>query len=153
MGGIGVIALAGIVVNNNIILIDTFNDLKERGIAPMEAILRTAAQRVRPVLLTSITTVLGLLPMVFAVNIDLIGQDIAFGAPSSQWWTQLSSAIAGGLTFATLLTLVLTPCLLMLGENISAWWKRQRETRRTTPEEQGARSTTVELRGTDGTTP
>ncbi|PLY16880.1 MAG: MFS transporter [Sedimenticola sp.] len=121
MGGIGVIALAGIVVNNNIVLIDTFNDLKKQGLEPMDAILRTAAQRMRPVLLTSITTVLGLLPMVFAVNIDLIHQDIAIGAPSSQWWTQLSSAIAGGLTFATLLTLVLTPALLMLGENISSW--------------------------------
>jgi multidrug efflux pump len=138
MGGIGVIALAGIVVNNNIILIDTFNDLKQRGLAPMEAIVGTAAQRLRPVLLTSITTVLGLLPMVFAVNIDLIGQDIAIGAPSSQWWTQLSSAIAGGLTFATVLTLVLTPCLLMLGENVSAWRQRRREARRDDPLDQGA---------------
>jgi multidrug efflux pump len=129
MGGIGVIALAGIVVNNNIVLIDTFNDLKKRGLAPREAILRTAAQRMRPVLLTSITTVLGLLPMVFAINIDLIGQDIAFGAPSTQWWTQLSSTIAGGLSFATLLTLVLTPCLLMLGENVSSWRQRRREAR------------------------
>ncbi len=137
MGGIGVIALAGIVVNNNIILIDTFNDLKARGLAPMEAILRTAAQRMRPVLLTSITTVLGLLPMVFAVNIDLIGQDIAVGAPSSQWWTQLSSAIAGGLTFATVLTLVLTPCLLMLGENVSAWRERRREARLRKPTAEG----------------
>jgi len=127
MGGIGVIALAGIVVNNNIVLIDTFNDLKKHGLAPLDAILRTAAQRMRPVLLTSITTVLGLLPMVFAVNIDLIGQDIAVGAPSTQLWTQLASAIAGGLTFATVLTLVLTPCLLMLGENVSAWRQRRQE--------------------------
>lgn len=129
MGGIGVIALAGIVVNNNIILIDTFNDLKKRGLASREAILRTAAQRMRPVLLTSITTVLGLLPMVFAINIDLIGQDIAIGAPSARWWTQLSSTIAGGLTFATILTLVLTPCLLMLGENVSAWRESRRRQR------------------------
>lgn len=126
MGGIGVIALAGIVVNNNIVLIDTFNDLKRRGLAPAEAIMRTAAQRMRPVLLTSVTTVLGLLPMVFALSIDLIGQDIAVGAPSTQWWTQLSSAIAGGLTFATVLTLVLTPCMLMLGENVSAWVQARR---------------------------
>jgi len=125
MGGIGVIALAGIVVNNNIILIDTFNQLKSSGKAPLEAIMRTAAQRLRPVLLTSITTVLGLLPMVFAVNIDLIHQDISIGSPSTQWWIQLSSTIAGGLTFATLLTLVLTPCLLMLGENVSAWRKQR----------------------------
>lgn len=131
MGGIGVIALAGIVVNNNIVLIDTFNDLKRRGLEPREAILRTAAQRMRPVLLTSITTVLGLLPMVFAINFDLVGRDIAIGAPSSQWWTQLSSAIAGGLTFATVLTLMLTPALLMLGENVSAWRERRRSARAT----------------------
>lgn len=126
MGGIGVIALAGIVVNNNIVLIDTFNVLKAQGLAPLDAILRTAAQRMRPVLLTSITTVLGLLPMVFGINIDLIGQDIAVGAPSTQLWTQLASAIAGGLTFATILTLVLTPCLLMLGENVSIWLKSRK---------------------------
>ena len=120
MGGIGVIALAGIVVNNNIILIDTFNDMKRRDVPVTEAILRTAAQRMRPVLLTSVTTILGLMPMVFAMNIDFINQDISIGAPSTQWWIQLSSAIAGGLAFATILTLVLTPCLLMLGENLSS---------------------------------
>jgi len=125
MGGIGVIALAGIVVNNNIVLIDTYNDLKNKGLPATEAILRTAAQRMRPVLLTSVTTVLGLLPMVFALTIDIIGRDLSVGAPSAQWWTQLSSAIAGGLTFATALTLFLTPCLLMLGENVSAWRARR----------------------------
>ncbi|MDJ0513516.1 MAG: efflux RND transporter permease subunit [Methyloceanibacter sp.] len=123
MCGIGIIALAGIVVNNNIVLIDTYNDLRSRGLPAEEAILRTAAQRVRPVLLTSITTVLGLLPMVFAISIDIIGQDVSIGAPSTQWWTQLSSSIAGGLAFATLLTLLLTPCLLMLGDNVSVWWR------------------------------
>ncbi len=127
MGGIGVIALAGIVVNNNIILIDTFNELRGKGMEPREAILRTGAQRLRPVLLTSFTTVLGLLPMVLALNIDLIGREVTVGSPSTQWWTQLSSAIAGGLTFATLLTLLLTPCLLMLGENFAARRRRRRE--------------------------
>ncbi len=126
MGGIGVIALAGIVVNNNIVLIDTYNDLRRQGMDPVEAALRTGAHRLRPVFLTSITTILGLLPMVLAVNIDLIHRDIAVGAPSTQWWTQLSSAIAGGLAFATLLTLVLTPCLLVLGENLAAWLARRR---------------------------
>ncbi|HEY7774451.1 MAG TPA: efflux RND transporter permease subunit [Marinagarivorans sp.] len=121
MGGIGVIALAGIVVNNNIVLIDTYNDLKRKGLGAHEAILRTAAQRMRPVLLTSVTTVLGLMPMVFALTIDIVGRDLSLGAPSAQWWTQLASAIAGGLTFATALTLLLTPCLLMLGENVSTW--------------------------------
>lgn len=116
MSGVGIIALAGIVVNNNIILIDTYNVLIKEGLEPVEAALRTCAQRFRPVMLTAITTVVGLLPMVMQWNIDLINQSFSVGAPSSQWWTQLSTAIVGGLTFATFLTLVLTPCLLVLGE-------------------------------------
>ncbi len=116
MSGVGIIALAGIVVNNNIILIDTYNVLIKEGFDPVEAALRTCAQRFRPVMLTAITTVVGLLPMVMQWNIDLINQSFSVGAPSSQWWTQLSTAIVGGLTFATFLTLVLTPCLLVLGE-------------------------------------
>jgi multidrug efflux pump len=120
MSGMGVIALAGIVVNNNIVLIDTFNHLIKRGLDPVDAALRTGAQRLRPVLLTAITTVLGLMPMVFQWNIDLINNHVTSGAPSSQWWTQLSTAIAGGLAFATVLTLVLTPCLLVYGEQKKA---------------------------------
>lgn len=114
MSGVGVIALAGIVVNNNIVLIDTYNQLRKEGLEAVEAALRTGAQRLRPVMLTAVTTVLGLIPMVMQWNIDLINRHITTGAPSSQWWTQLSTAIAGGLTFATLLTLILTPCLLVL---------------------------------------
>jgi multidrug efflux pump len=126
MSGIGVIALAGIVVNNNIVLIDTFNDLKSKGLGAKDAILRTCAQRMRPVLLTSVTTVLGLMPMVFGLTIDILGRNISIGAPSSQWWTQLSSTIAGGLTFATLLTLFLTPCMLMIGEQFTNWRENQK---------------------------
>lgn len=81
MSGIGVITLAGIVVNNNIVFIDTFNVLKSRGSIAYEAILRTCALRLRPVLLTTVTTILGLMPMVFAVDIDLINRDISVGAP------------------------------------------------------------------------
>ena len=114
MSGIGVISLAGIVVNNNIVLIDTYNILCKQGIAPMEAILRTGAQRLRPVLMTTVTTILGLMPMVMEININFIGRDIAFGGPSTEWWSQLATAVAGGLAFATVLTLVLTPCLLAL---------------------------------------
>lgn len=121
MSGIGVIALAGIVVNNNIVLIDTYNVFKTRGLATHDAILRTGAQRIRPVLLTTVTTILGLMPMVLKMNIDFSERSIEFGAPSTQWWAQLATAIAGGLTFATLLTLILTPCLLMIGANVSAW--------------------------------
>jgi multidrug efflux pump len=115
MSGVGVIALAGIVVNNNIVLIDTFNGLRKQGMMVREAAIRTGVQRLRPVMLTTITTILGLVPMVFQFNIDLIHQSFSIGAPSAQWWTQLSTAIAGGLTFATPLTLILTPCLLVLG--------------------------------------
>jgi len=114
MGGIGVISLAGIVVNNNIVLIDTYNVLRKEGFGVIDAILRTGAQRLRPVMLTTITTILGLLPMVLQVNLDFFQRTIVFGAPSTQWWTQLATAIAGGLAFATVLTLVLTPCLLVL---------------------------------------
>ena len=116
MSGIGVIALAGIVVNNNIVLIDTYNVLRYRRMDPIEAALRTGMLRLRPVLLTTITTVLGLMPMVLGVNIDIIGRNIAVGGPSTQWWTQLATAVSGGLAFATVLTLVLTPSLLVLGD-------------------------------------
>ncbi len=115
MVGMGLIALAGIVVNNNIILIDTYNQLRRQGLEPREAALETGSLRLRPVLLTAVTTVLGLVPMVLGVNVDLLAPSLGVGAPSTQWWTQLSSAIAGGLSFATVLTLLLTPCLLVLG--------------------------------------
>lgn len=114
MGGVGVIALAGIVVNNNIVLIDAYNELRAEGLSPLEAALRTGAQRLRPVVLTSVTTALGLMPMVIGLNIDFFQRSIVYGAPSTQYWTELSSAIAGGLVIATILTLVVTPAMLML---------------------------------------
>ncbi len=116
MVGMGIIALGGIVVNNNIILIDTYNQMRRDGLAAYEAALETGCLRLRPVLLTAITTILGLMPMVLGVNVDLLTPALGLGAPSTQWWTQLSSAIAGGLAFATVLTLLLTPALLVLGE-------------------------------------
>jgi len=122
MVGLGIIALAGIVVNNNIVLIDTYNRMRGEGLDSVEAAMETGRRRLRPVFLTAFTTVLGLMPMVLAMNIDLIGRTISFGAPSTQWWTQLASAIAGGLSFATLLTLVLTPCLLVLGDRLASAW-------------------------------
>ncbi len=116
MAGIGVISLAGIVVNNNIVLIDTFDYHIHNGNSTFDAVLRTASQRLRPVLLTAVTTILGLLPMVFRVNINFFTREITYGAPSTQWWTQLATTVAFGLAFATLLTLVLTPALLVLGD-------------------------------------
>lgn len=124
MSGIGVISLAGIVVNNNIVLIDTYNVLRRQGMDIQEAILRTGAQRLRPVMLTTITTILGLMPMVLEVNIDLVDRLMEFGGPSTQWWSQLATAVAGGLAFATLLTLILTPCLLALRGSLKAHFAR-----------------------------
>ena len=112
MTGVGIVALAGIVVNNNIVLIDTYKQLRRTGLDVQEAVVRTAAQRLRPVLLTTVTTIIGLLPMVFEVNIDFAAATIGIGNATSDWWVLLSSAIVYGLAFSTLLTLVLTPVLL-----------------------------------------
>ncbi len=130
MSGVGTIALAGIVVNNNIVLIDTYNFIRRTAGSAREAILRTCAQRLRPVLLTTITTILGLMPMVIGMNIDLINRQLSFGGPGAQWWTQMASSVAGGLAFATLLTLLLTPSLLMIQANASRRWREFRAARR-----------------------
>jgi len=126
MSGIGLIALAGIVVNNNIVLIDTYNALRASTATAKEAVLRTCAQRLRPVTLTTVTTILGLLPMVLGININLIDREVTIGGPSAQWWTQLAASVAGGLLFSTLLTLVFTPSLLMLQTRVSAWLANRR---------------------------
>jgi len=115
MTGVGIITLAGIVVNNNIILIDTFQRFRKEGMEPYEAILRTGAQRLRPVLLTAITTIIGLMPMVTGIGIDFITREVTVGAPSTQWWVLLATTVASGLAFATILTLIITPAMLALG--------------------------------------
>lgn len=122
MCGVAIIALAGIVVNNNIIFIDTFQQLVREGLPVRESLLRTGAQRLRPILLTAGTTVLGLIPMVIGLNINFMNGKITMGAPSSQWWTQLSTSIAGGLAFATILTLFFTPCLLLAGKKMAQFF-------------------------------
>lgn len=114
MTGVGLIALAGIVVNNNIVLIDTFEQIKRTGVTIHEALVLTAAQRLRPILLTTVTTVLGLMPMVLGLNINFIDNLVTLGAPSGQWWQSLATAIAFGLSFATFLTLFFTPCAIKL---------------------------------------
>jgi multidrug efflux pump len=114
MTGIGVIALAGVVVNNNIVLIDTFDTLRREGKPKIEAILQTCRERARPVVLTALTAILGVLPIAFGLNIELLHHEVTIGAPSTQWWIALSSAIVYGLAFATGLTLLVIPSLLML---------------------------------------
>lgn len=125
MSGVGLIALAGIVVNNNIVLIDSYNEYRGQGWSPTEAAVAAGTVRLRPVLLTALTTVLGLAPMVAELNLDILNRSVEVGSPSTQWWVQLSTSIVGGLAFATLLTLVLTPVLLVAGakggERLRRW--------------------------------
>ncbi|MEX6632110.1 efflux RND transporter permease subunit [Hyphococcus lacteus] len=112
MTGTGIVALAGIVVNNNIVLIDTYQYLRRKGLPVEEAVVRTAAQRIRPVLLTTATTILGLLPMVFEINVNFAAGTVTHGSTTSSWWVLLSSAVVFGLAFSTVLTLILTPVML-----------------------------------------
>jgi multidrug efflux pump len=114
MSGIGVIALAGVVVNNNIVLIDTYDTLRHEGMDKLEAVLQTCRERSRPVVLTAATAILGVLPIAFGVNLEIMSHDTTIGAPSTQWWISLSSAIVFGLAFSTVLTLIVTPSALMV---------------------------------------
>ena len=129
MGGIGVIANAGVIVNNNIVLIDTYDRLRSEGVAARDAILETCRERARPVVLTAVTAVLGVLAISFGINIDFLHRSVDVGAPSTQWWINLSTAIVFGLGFATILTLVVTPALLMGLANIAEWRVRRRSRR------------------------
>ncbi|HHB83336.1 MAG TPA: efflux RND transporter permease subunit, partial [Devosia sp.] len=112
MTGIGIVSLAGVVVNNSIVLIDTYNRLRRDNVDPVVAMLMTAAQRTRPVILTTVTTIFGLLPMALGISINFFDRVIELGAPSGAWWISLSTALVSGLAFSTLLTLVLVPVLI-----------------------------------------
>jgi multidrug efflux pump len=119
--GTGVLALAGIVVNNNIVLIDTFQNLKREGHDTHEAVVRTSAQRLRPVLLTTITTIVGLMPMALAVRADLFaGEFSTKGSSTSAIWAPISYVLVCGLAFSTILTLILTPVMLA---GPALWWQ------------------------------
>ncbi|MEM0905961.1 MAG: efflux RND transporter permease subunit [Pseudomonadota bacterium] len=124
MTGTGVIALAGIVVNNAIVLIDTFNRERKIQADVLTAVLSTASQRVRPILLTTITTIAGLIPMATQINLDFFTRTIAVGGITSIWWVQLSTAIISGLAFSTILTLIVIPVLLALPETMSRTARR-----------------------------
>lgn len=113
MTGTGVVALAGIVVNNNIILIDTYQELA-RQMPRQEAIIRTVESRMRPVLLTTITTMAGLLPMMLGLSLDFANGGYTVDSPTAVWWKQLATAVVFGLGVATVLTLLFTPAMLAL---------------------------------------
>ena len=118
--GVGIVALAGIVVNNNIVLIDTYNYLRKQSpeVAPTIIVIMAAVQRLRPVFLTTITTILGLLPIATNMSIDLVSRSVVVGGVVASFWVPLASAIVWGLVFATLLTLLVTPVLLILPAHI-----------------------------------
>ncbi|MEW5687855.1 MAG: efflux RND transporter permease subunit [Pseudomonadota bacterium] len=120
MLGTGVVALFGVVVGHNIVLVDTFYHLRHTGYAADEAAVRAAAQRFRPVLLTTLVTVVGLLPLMFRIHPNFRAGHIEYQAPGSEWWVQLSASVVWGLSFATLLTLVLTPVMLAAPKVYSA---------------------------------
>ena len=118
MAGIGVIANAGVIVNNNIVLIDTYDRLRREGVAAYDAIIETCRERARPVVLTAVTAILGVLPIAFGMNVEFLAREITVGAPATQWWINLSTAIVFGLGFATVLTLIVTPAALMAIANL-----------------------------------
>ena len=114
MTGVGVISLAGVVVNNAIVLLDYTNKLRERGHALKEAVIAAGATRLRPVLLTAITTILGLIPMVTGVSYDFHTWSIAWVSESSMWWKSMANVVIFGLFMATFLTLIVVPTLYYL---------------------------------------
>ncbi|MDA8928806.1 efflux RND transporter permease subunit [Gammaproteobacteria bacterium] len=116
MTGLSIVTLAGIVVNNNIVLIDTFNKLRFESphIEKSEHIINACKQRLRPILLTSLTTIFGLLPLAMGLSVDIVARDILVGSRIVDWWSNLAVSIVFGLGFSTFITLILTPAVLAL---------------------------------------
>ena len=123
MTGISIVALSGIVVNNNIVLIDTFNRLRSEfpNLTIEDVVMKTCKQRLRPILLTTATTIFGLLPLALGVSIDVIGRELIVGSRVVGWWQNLASSIVFGLAFSTILTLIFTPAALILPSRIKYW--------------------------------
>ena len=119
--GVGIVALAGIAVNNNIVLIDTYNYLRRNNslLTSSEAVLVAAKSRFRPVMLTTVTTIVGLLPLANGISIDIVHRSYTVGGMVASWWQPLASAIVNGLAFSTILTLLLTPAMLLIPDIIS----------------------------------
>ncbi len=122
MTGIGIIALAGIVVNNAIVLIDTYQRLRNHYPTPEEAVLKASAQRLRPIIITTTTTVVGMLPLALGLSINILERTIETGSPISFWWKDTAIAISFGLTFSTAITLIILPLMIVLPEKLNAQW-------------------------------
>jgi len=131
MTGVGVISLAGIVVNNAIVLIDYIDILRERdGMDRREALVQGGKTRFRPVILTALTTALGLVPLAVGLNLDFIGlfsrldPDFYWGGDQAAWWGPMAVAVIVGILFATFLTLVLVPVMYSLVDDVAAFFRR-----------------------------
>lgn len=129
MTGIGIISLAGVVVNNAIVLLDYVQQLEAKGLPSDEALLRAGITRFRPVMLTAVTTALGLIPMAIGASIDFTKFSLILGSSSAQFWGPMAVAVIFGLSFATLLTLVMVPTLyaiwMEVRERLQAMWSRR----------------------------
>jgi len=130
MTGIGVISLAGVVVNNAIVLLDYVQQLESKGFEVEDALIRAGITRFRPVMLTAITTTLGLVPMAIGVSVDFFSRfpvpRLVFGSTSSQWWGPMAVAVIFGLSFATLLTLIMVPTLYSIYDDFRNLGQRVR---------------------------
>ncbi|WP_300455118.1 efflux RND transporter permease subunit [Desulfobacula sp.] len=120
MTGVGIISLAGVVVNNAIVLIDYTNKLRDSGFSVRDAVLSAGATRLRPVVLTAITTILGLLPMVTGISYDFHVMALSTASESSQWWRSMAIVVIFGLMISTILTLVVVPTLYALIDDVKS---------------------------------
>ena len=126
MTGIGVISLAGVVVNNAIVLLDYVEQLRDRGLETRDALIEAGLVRFRPVMLTAVTTILGLVPMALGISFDFTNFRLVVGGSTSEWWGPMAVAVIFGLAFATVLTLVMVPTLYSITEEIKTkmGWSR-----------------------------
>jgi multidrug efflux pump len=126
MTGVGVISLAGVVVNNAIVLIDYINQLKARGIPTKQAVIQAGVVRLRPVLLTTVTTLLSLLPIVLGFSLDVKNGRITHGGRSVEMWGPMANAVVAGLVVATILTLVVIPVMYSGLDSIKGLFQRKK---------------------------
>jgi multidrug efflux pump subunit AcrB len=124
MTGVGIISLAGIVVNNAIVLVDCINQMKARGYDTNEAVVQAGRLRLRPVLLTAVTTILGLIPMAVGFSFNIRTLRFVIGGATSAWWAPMAIAVIFGLAVSTLLTLVLVPLMYSLADSFADFIKR-----------------------------
>lgn len=124
MTGIGIISLAGVVVNNAIVLLDYVQQLRKGGMSTEDALVRAGVTRFRPVMLTAVTTTLGLIPMAVGISVDFVKFRFITGSSSAQLWGPMAIAVIFGLSFATVLTLVMVPTLYAIYEDMMNESKR-----------------------------